>query len=188
MYKVRGTDQREYGPVPAEIVCHWVHEGRANGKTLVRAEGTEEWRSLNSVVELARALPMPPPVPPDTVAVVPAHSGLNKVVPYRNIPALAGYYCAVFAIIPLFAIFVGGTNPYAREVVSDLLPFAGVLPGFIAAMLGLSGLRLSRQTPAAGGKVHSWIGIVLGGACALGYLAMALAVYSSLYEASRYRY
>lgn len=188
LYRIRGTDQREYGPVPAEVVCHWVNEGRANGKTQVKAESTDEWRTLNSVAELARALPMPPPVPPETAARVTVGSGLNKVVPYRNIPALAGYYCAVFAIIPLFAILVGSTSPYAREVVYDLLPFAGVLPGFLAAVLGLSGLRLARQNPAAGGKVHSWLGIVLGGICALGYLAIALAIYSSLSEASRYRY
>jgi hypothetical protein len=188
MYKILGTDQREYGPVPAEVVRDWIVEGRANGRTLVQAEGTADWRPLNTVTELARALPMPPPVPPDPAATAPRGGGLNKIVPFRNIPALAGYYCAVFAVLPLFAIAVGSTSRYAREVVFDLLPFAGMLPGFIAVLLGLSGLRLARQTPMAGGRVHSWVGIVLGGLCAVGYLALALALYLSISEAGRYRY
>jgi hypothetical protein len=158
MYKIRGNDEREYGPVPAEVVRHWVNEGRANGRTLVQASGSTEWRPLNSVVELALALPMPPPVPAEPASSVPpSNSGLNKVIPYRNIPALAGYYCAVFALIP----------------------FVGILLGLLAMSLGIAGLRVARRNPAAGGKIHAWVGIVLGLLCATGYLALALAIFSA---------
>ena len=33
MYKVLGIDQKEYGPVSAEVVLRWIKEGRANAST-----------------------------------------------------------------------------------------------------------------------------------------------------------
>jgi hypothetical protein len=157
MFKIRGTDQREYGPVPAAVVRQWVDEGRANGATLVQADGTTEWRPLHSVAELALALASPPSLPPgpNAPSAPASNSGLNKVIPFRNIPALAGYYCGVFALIP----------------------FLGIVLGLIGLGLGIAGLRLAGRNPAAGGKVHAWIGIILGGGCAIGYSALGLALF-----------
>jgi hypothetical protein len=68
MYKFIGGDQKEYGPVSAEQIRQWVAEGRANGQTLVLAEGTTEWRPLASFPELAGATAAPPiPVLPAAV-------------------------------------------------------------------------------------------------------------------------
>lgn len=70
----------------------------------------------------------------------PSGSNVNDVVatiiPYRNIPALIAYYCGVFAVLGL--------------------------PAPVAVILGIWGLRRVAENPQAKGKVHAWIGIILG--------------------------
>lgn len=61
MYKILGSDQREYGPVDVNQIKQWIVEGRANGQTLVRSEGTAEWKPLASFPELA-GIASPPPL------------------------------------------------------------------------------------------------------------------------------
>jgi hypothetical protein len=56
MYKIIGADQREYGPVGAEPLRQWIGEGRANAQTLVRAEGSNDWKPLSAFPEFAEAL------------------------------------------------------------------------------------------------------------------------------------
>ncbi|MCL6536731.1 MAG: hypothetical protein K6U77_11770 [Armatimonadetes bacterium] len=70
-----------------------------------------------------------------------ASDALSKIVPYRNKPALIGYYLAVFSFIPCIG-----------------LPLA-----IAAVVLGVRGLAVVRETPEAHGKAHAWVAIVLGG-------------------------
>ncbi len=53
MYKILGTDQKEYGPVSAETLRQWITEGRAVATTQASAEGTLEWKPLASFPEFA---------------------------------------------------------------------------------------------------------------------------------------
>ena len=43
MYYMIGGDGREYGPVSADQIRQWLIEGRANGGTLIRADGETAW-------------------------------------------------------------------------------------------------------------------------------------------------
>lgn len=70
-----------------------------------------------------------------------ASDALSKIVPYKNKPALIGYYLAVFSIIPCI----------------------GLLLAIAAVALGVRGLAVARGTREAHGKAHAWIAIVLGG-------------------------
>ena len=81
------------------------------------------------------------------------------IIPYKNPKALIAYYCAVFALIPGF----------------------GLVLGPIALGMGLAGWRYYKQHPAVKGAAHAWIGIVLGGLCALFNLGgLGLMIYSML--------
>jgi len=150
VYKIIGGDGKEYGPVTAEQVRQWLAQGRANGQTKVRRDDATEWQPLSSIAEFANAVAPPPLLRPPP----PRDDAVSKLIPYRNVPALVGYYCGVFA----------------------LLPFLGLVLGLAAFVLGIIGLRVARQNPAAGGKVHAWVGIILGGLCGFGYLALVLAM------------
>ncbi len=86
--------------------------------------------------------PAPPP---------PAQSdAVSTLIPYKNVPALVGYYCGVFAIIP--CLFIG---------------WAGLI-------LGIIGLKKAKEHPEAKGKVHAWVGIIAGGLFALLYTAVTI--------------
>ena len=144
MFKIIGADQKEYGPVPPELLREWIAQGRANGQTLVRIEGGN-WQPLADLPEfstaLAAAAPPPPLSGPAPQSPSSAADTVSSIIPYRNVPALVAYYLAVFSILPCI----------------------GALLGLIALILGVKGLRVARENPDAKGRVHAWIGIVVGG-------------------------
>ena len=61
MYKIRGGDGNEYGPVSADTLRAWVNQGRANSQTFVLAEGATEWKTLSTHPEFAPLFAPPPP-------------------------------------------------------------------------------------------------------------------------------
>lgn len=64
-YKVIGDDKRLYGPITGEKLLQWLAEKRVDGKTPVQAEGSSEWRPLETLLDAARsAIPLPPPLAP----------------------------------------------------------------------------------------------------------------------------
>jgi hypothetical protein len=66
--------------------------------------------------------------------------GVEKLIPYRNGPALAAYYCGVFGLIP----------------------FLNVILSPIAFILGIIGFIKARKDPRARGAGHAITGIILG--------------------------
>jgi hypothetical protein len=63
-----------------------------------------------------------------------------RVVPYKNTPALLGYYCGVFSWIPVLSVLLGP----------------------IAIMLGSIGFFKALANPKAKGMIHALAGIGLG--------------------------
>jgi hypothetical protein len=49
MYRIIGSDGREYGPISADQLRQWVAQGRANATTPTLAEGATEWKPLASI-------------------------------------------------------------------------------------------------------------------------------------------
>ena len=79
---------------------------------------------------------------------------LGGLIPYRNAAALWAYYLAVFSLIPFFGIPIG----------------------VAAVIVGIRGLKNATLHPEAKGKVHAWIGIIVGGICATGYMLLIVIV------------
>jgi hypothetical protein len=78
--------------------------------------------------------PPPPPLPPA------GGDPTGGLIPYRNVPALVAYYLGVFSLIPC----------------------VGLGLGIAAVVLGALGLSKAARQPQAKGKVHAWVGIILG--------------------------
>lgn len=93
----------------------------------------------------------PPPPPPPTQTPGDATGGL---IPYKNVPALAAYYLAIFSLIPLI----------------------GMVLGLAALVLGIVGLKKAARQPEVKGKVHAWVGIIVGGLFGFGYLALVILI------------
>jgi TM2 domain-containing membrane protein YozV len=71
MYKIIGTDGRQYGPVGVEEIRRWLAANRVNAQTLVQTEGASEWKPLGAFPELiSETGNVPPPIapPPATIA------------------------------------------------------------------------------------------------------------------------
>lgn len=65
MYRVIGSDGKEYGPVSGDQIRAWLKESRLTADTRVCLEGTIDWKTLKEFPELAAALAVPqPPAPP----------------------------------------------------------------------------------------------------------------------------
>ncbi len=160
MFMMIGANQKEYGPVPSELLKEWIAQGRANGETLVRSEGGS-WQRLAELPEFSTTLVAA--APPPTLA-VPSRSSpgaadtLSSIIPYRNVPALVAYYLAVFSVLPCI----------------------GVLLGLGALILGVKGLQVARQNPDAKGRVHAWIGILVGGFFFVAYTILGIFVVAGL--------
>lgn len=60
MFKIRGADGREYGPVSTEQLRQWVREGRAGAQTQVQPAGATTWSPLNMLPEFAETFAAPP--------------------------------------------------------------------------------------------------------------------------------
>jgi len=88
-------------------------------------------------------------------------STLGGLIPYKNALALWSYYLSIFSLIPC----------------------VGIPLGFAALICGIKGLKYAKLNPKSMGQVHSWIGIVLGTICAVGYsLLIAIPLIMALYQ------
>ena len=64
MYKIIGTDGKEYGPVSTQQLRQWLGEGRVSFQTKVQGEGGANWQTLGALPEFAAeqaANAAPPP-------------------------------------------------------------------------------------------------------------------------------
>src|SRR5205807_9021059 len=57
MYKVIGSDGKEYGPISLQQLQQWRAEGRINFQTRVLAPGATEWKPAADLPELGFAAP-----------------------------------------------------------------------------------------------------------------------------------
>lgn len=151
-YKILGVDGQEYETESAGQIKQWITEGRLERKTPILVEGAKDWAFLESVPEFAAAFGGQPPPLPKGAAKPKSGGGLNTIIPYKNVRALAAYYFGVFSVIPLL----------------------GIPLGLLGLALGIAGLRFRRKNPAAGGAVHAWIGILAGGFFGLLWLALLI--------------
>ena len=139
MYHIQGADNQTRGPVDENTIRHWIAEGRANGMSMAIRQGDPEWQQLARFPEFATALSQaPPPAPP---AQGDATGGL---IPYKNIPALVGYYMSILGLLLM------------------CVPFLGVLYGIGVMVLGIFGIKKANAQPEVKGKIHAWIAIVGG--------------------------
>lgn len=79
---------------------------------------------------------------------------MGGLIPYKNAQALWAYYLGLFSLIPVL----------------------GIALGIAAVVLGIKGLRNAEVHPEVRGKIHAWVGIVMGGLFAFLYSAAMLMI------------
>jgi len=141
MYYIVGSDNQTHGPINADTLNQWIAQGRANGQTMTRLDDSQEWKPLATFSEFAPALAHAP----SSSSAASQSDSTGGVIPYKNVPALVGYYMSVFGLA------------------SILLPAIGVLWSIPTVVLGVKGLKKVKANPQLRGTAHAWVAIVLGG-------------------------
>lgn len=114
MYKILGTDQKEYGPVTVEVVRQWIGDRRANSQTLVQAEGGD-WKPLSQFPEFSDLLAAGASPPPQSVGyssapAVPAKVSVMAIVSLclgvlgicsGGLAALVGLILGIIALVQI---------------------------------------------------------------------------------------
>jgi hypothetical protein len=132
MFKIIGSDHKEYGPVSADQINAWILEGRANGQTLVQAEGTNEWKELETFAEFGGALgtkyaPPPLPGPADPATMADAVLGRKQDL---NIGQCLGRAWRLLVNNPGLLLGAGLLLALIRTGLG-LVPFAGPMASFV---------------------------------------------------------
>jgi hypothetical protein len=145
-YNVRLSNGTEFGPASLDLIAQWAREGRVPLDALLVSVEGGAIQSVLSVQSLKMILQAPPTV--STGVRMPPDDGVvTGMIPYKNPPALIGYYFGIFSLIP----------------------FLGALLGIVAIVLGVAGLIKRKNNPKVRGAVHAWVAIVLGAISVLGY-------------------
>ncbi|HTR43548.1 MAG TPA: NINE protein [Pseudomonadales bacterium] len=76
MYKIIGTDGRQYGPVSADQIRLWLAQNRANMQTMALAEGAIDWKPLSLFPEFVSDFK---PAPPAMLSHYPNPRASNKI-------------------------------------------------------------------------------------------------------------
>jgi hypothetical protein len=71
MYKILGSDGKEYGPVSAQTLQDWIKQRRVTAQTQVQVEGGSSWTMMGTLPEFASLLAAPPAAAPLPDAPVP---------------------------------------------------------------------------------------------------------------------
>jgi hypothetical protein len=115
MYRILGTDGKEYGPINADVLRQWIAQKRAVATTSVQADGTSDWKPLSAFPEFADALagskaslvsggaiPVTPPVSgPVRTSKLAIASLVSGVLGFLCLPALAGLVLGVSALVKI---------------------------------------------------------------------------------------
>jgi hypothetical protein len=159
MYKILGTDNKEYGPVSAEQLRQWILQGRANRNTLVQAEGASSWKPLSLFPEFSATLGSVPAAQPAPATVQVVSNGTNGMAVASLVSGIVSLPGAVCCCLPTLL-----TAPL------------GIVFGIIA-------LVQVKSCPQQSGRGMAWTGIALSiVALALTVLLMFLGVFAEQIE------
>jgi ribosomal protein L40E len=90
-------------------------------------------------------------IPKNIQYVCTSDNTLGGLIP-NNTNALVAYYTGIFSLIP----------------------FVGIFLGIAALIFGILGIKFANKNPQAKGKIHAWVGIILGGLFSFIYIAIII--------------
>jgi hypothetical protein len=139
MYKIIGTDGKEYGPITADQLRQWIAEGRANSQTQVLPEGAATWTTVGQLPEFAAAAPGPAPITPIQPTLQPATA--DQV----NGPAIGLILVAILGALAQIASLImhlAGASMLASGRMPNN-PWANMLSGTVGVVAGVIGIVVS---------------------------------------------
>src|SRR5258706_726627 len=164
MYKIIGGDKKEYGPVSADDLRHWIAEGRINPQSLIQAEGSREWRPLATFAEFADALrSQVGQVPSRETAAQPVNAEVWSAQILARPAELQVGRCLARSwtlLLANFGLFFGAAFlVWIISVVCQFIPMGSIVYGVVRGVfyggLYLVFLKRIRNQPASVGEVFA---------------------------------
>jgi hypothetical protein len=158
MYKILGTDNKEYGPVTADQVRQWIAERRLHAQSLAQTDAAPSWKPLSSYPEFISALASAPPPPTLAGAGAPRPgyappAANNQLAVWSLVCGCIGLACCPVTsiaalILGIVALSQINSNPQEGRglaIAGIVLGCIGLVTGFGLGLLftlgnGLSGL------------------------------------------------
>jgi len=143
MYKIIGTDQREYGPLASDQIRQWIGEGRLNGQTRAQSEGSAEWKTLSDFSEFNAALAARAAMSPPPLAEMPNAEALAAQILSRDYHLdIGSCFSRGWQLVQrYFWLTVGATFIIALiSIVIELIPFLGWIVGLVFGFVFWGGL------------------------------------------------
>lgn len=164
MFTILGADQKHYGPATVEEVRQWIRDGRADGRTLARAETGGEWKPLASFPEFApytSAQGTPPRLP--GAPAVPATPQFANISADQILAAEPDFDIGLCLgrgwelLMANFGLLTGATFIiWLLDFAVNAIPFAGAfLNGVFFGGLYLVFLKCIRKEPTSVGEAFS---------------------------------
>jgi hypothetical protein len=144
MYKILGTDNKEYGPVSAEQLRQWIVEGRANRSTLAQGEGATSWKPLSLFAEFSGTLASAaPPLQPAPRPVAAVSNGTNGL-------AVTSLVFGILSVISLPGVICCCAPP--------------IMTAPLGILFGIISLAQLKSRPEQSGRGMAWTGLALSAA------------------------
>ena len=116
MYKIRGADNNEYGPITADQVHQWIRENRLNRASLAEDVGSPGWRALAEFPEFAAALAGAGSAPPAAAYVAaPVVEDPATIIERLKVPAIL---LVILGVLGLLFTVVG---PFLKAPMMDTM-------------------------------------------------------------------
>lgn len=149
-HTVRLADGRTFGPADIATIVKWAMEGRVPQDSTIESDSGAPPVRAGDHPAVRQVFVAPPTLAGPMSTPSTGDDAITTLIPYRNGFALASYYVGVFSLIPGL----------------------GLILGVVAIVLGVIGLRHASRNAQAKGRVHAWVGIVLGSLVIVGHVAL----------------
>jgi hypothetical protein len=156
MYKIIGTDGKEYGPISADQIRLWISENRVERQTPVFADGAKDWNFLGLLPEFAGYFSGATPVAPAVITAPGQPRKTNSFATAGLVCGILSFMCCMcccgfpFSLFGIVFSLVGlsqiNANPQQQEgrgiaIAGLILSAAGFFLGFAPILLNyLSGV------------------------------------------------
>jgi hypothetical protein len=151
MYKIRGADQKEYGPVSADQIRQWIAQHRLNAQSMAQFEGEPDWKPLSQFPEFALALAAGPETAPVAPAPLPTLPTAAAAPVKTNAMAVTGFILGILSITGCICCYGFPCN----------------IVGLILSIVGLNQINANPNTEtgkgmAIAGIILSALGLLIG--------------------------
>jgi len=146
MYKIVGSDGKEYGPIDAQQIMRWLAEGRVNVRSMVLAEGATEWKPLGDFPELVGAATQSPsstPAPQSTGMRSPASAAtaaqaVNGPAIGLIVTAVIGFFAqAISFLFNVFGLSTGLGRSSSEFAINAFTGTFGIVLNLVGVAIGV---------------------------------------------------